>query len=65
MTDKNQTFAEGFILGWQSVLVTGFPFPEIPPSSVDGSGSNYIRGLIEGIEAAKKQLAKSNSQIRV
>lgn len=57
MIDK-QTFADGFIQGWQSVIGQQFPLPEIPSPSTLGSRSAYIYGLMDGIEAAKKLMAE-------
>ena len=58
--DKRQTFAQGFIEGWHSIVGPRFVFPEIPSPSIHGSGSEYMSGLLQGIEAAKK--AKENDR---
>ncbi len=51
---KPQTFAQGFIEGWHSVVGAGLHFPEIPSPSIQKSGSEFIRGVMQGIEAAKE-----------
>ena len=50
---EQQKFVHGFIEGWHSVVGPRLDFPEIPSPPIQGSGSDYFRGLVAGIEAAK------------
>jgi hypothetical protein len=52
--EKNQTYIDGFLQGWTSVAGPRLHFPEIPAPSIQGNGSPFIHGLMEGIKAAKK-----------
>ena len=56
--NNKQRFAEGFTDGWSSVFGTTLTLPEISAPSIQASGTDYIHGLIEGIEAAKKKMAE-------
>jgi hypothetical protein len=56
--DERQTFAQGFIEGWHSVAGPRLDFPEIPSPSIHGGGSEFIHGLMQGIEAGKMQIAE-------
>ena len=58
--DEKQTFINGFFQGWQSVAGPTLQPPEIQAPSPQPSGSRFIHGLIEGIEAAKKKMAELN-----
>ncbi len=58
--ENKQTFIDGFIQGWQSVAGPRLPPPEIQTPATQPSGSKFIHGMIEGIEAAKKKLAGLN-----
>jgi hypothetical protein len=61
---KPQTFAQGFIAGWHSIVGPRLDFPEIPSPSIQGSGSEFIHGLMQGIEAAKKFFAEKTAESR-
>ena len=54
--DDNQTFEDGFLEGWHSVVGSRLDLPDVPSPSIQGSGSVYINGLMAGIEAAKKEI---------
>jgi hypothetical protein len=54
---QGQSYTDGFLQGWTSVLGPRLEFPEIPAPPIQSSGSPFIRGMMEGIAAAKKQLA--------
>jgi hypothetical protein len=56
--NNRQRFVEGFTDGWSSVLGARFVLPEISAPSIQASGTDYIHGLIVGIEAAKKQMSE-------
>jgi len=55
--DNDQSYIDGFLQGWSSVVGPRLDFPEIPAPPIPASGSNFIHGLMEGIAAAKKQIA--------
>jgi hypothetical protein len=57
-----QTFADGFIAGWVSIMGPRLVIPEIPAQPLGKIGSAYIQGLMKGIEAAKKQMVEMESQ---
>jgi hypothetical protein len=59
--DEMRTFAHGFTRGWLSVLGPRLILPKIPAPPIQTSGTDYIRGLMGGIEAAKKKLAEKTS----
>jgi len=53
-------YAEGYATGWASVFGPKLRLAEIPLPPGHAHGSNYILGLIHGIEAARlreKELA--------
>jgi hypothetical protein len=53
-------YSEGYATGWASVLGPRLTLVEIPLPPTEAHGSNYILGLINGIEAARareKELA--------
>jgi hypothetical protein len=57
MGDK-QTFADGFLAGFFSVMGPRVIIPKISTPPVSKIGSDYIHGLMQGIEAAKKQIVE-------
>ena len=54
---KKRTFEEGYVQGWLSVFGPQLAFPEIPPPPLQTSGTPYICGMMQGIEAAKLCMA--------
>ena len=54
---KRQTFADGFMVGWLSLIDPGLPVPTIPILPATPRTSAYLQGLLCGIEAAKKHRA--------
>ena len=56
--DEQQTFYEGFVRGWESVVGPALKPPAIEPPPPLPSGSRYMQGLIKGIEAGKKKIAE-------
>lgn|SRR5664279_2811910 len=54
---KRQTFADGFMVGWLSLIDPGLPVPAIPILPATPRTSAYLQGLLCGIEAAKKHRA--------
>jgi hypothetical protein len=55
--DNSQTYVNGFLQGWSSVVGLRLDNFDIPAPRVQASGSNFIHRLMEGIAAAKKQIA--------
>jgi hypothetical protein len=62
MTEKveDRAFMDGFVEGWQSVVGPALQPPQIEIPPTRPSGSRFLHGLIEGIEAAKKKIAELN-----
>ena len=61
---NNQTFADGFVAGLVSEFGPRLIIPEIPAPPIKRIGSDYIHGLMAGIEAAKTkklEMASENS----
>ncbi len=60
MSEKTEerTFMDGFVEGWRSVIGPGLQPPQIEIPATRPSGSRFMHGLIEGIEAAKKKIAE-------
>jgi hypothetical protein len=50
---KSQTFADGFMVGWLSLVDPGMAVPEKPLPPATSKISAYLQGLLSGIEAAK------------
>ena len=48
-------YSEGYATGWTSVLGPRLELEEIPSPPTKAHGSNYILGLLNGIEAARKR----------
>jgi hypothetical protein len=55
---EDRTFMEGYLEGWESIAGPALQPPDIEPPAPRPNGSRFMRGLIEGIEAAKKKLAE-------
>lgn len=55
--NNRQSYSDGFLQGWQSIVGLENLPSEIPPTSVRGSGSPFIYGLMDGIEAGKERIA--------
>jgi hypothetical protein len=60
---SKQTFADGFIAGWQSLVDPEMAMPEIPLHPAPLKISAYFQGLLSGIEAAKKHQASLTMQL--
>jgi hypothetical protein len=56
--DQQQTFSEGFMRGWESIVGPALEPPEIEIPPAVPSGSRFMQGLIMGIEAGKKKMAE-------
>ncbi len=59
MSNKDR-YSEGYTRGWASILGPKLALAEIPSPPTEALGSNYIIGLINGIDAARareKELA--------
>jgi hypothetical protein len=55
---EEKTFMDGFVEGWKSVVGPALQPPDIEIPPTRPSGSRFMHGLIEGIEAAKKKIAE-------
>jgi Xaa-Pro aminopeptidase len=55
-------FEQGFIHGWSSVIGHAMQVHEIPSPPIQLIGSKYIHGLMEGIEAAKKEILADSDE---
>jgi hypothetical protein len=49
---ETQRYVEGYATGWASVMGPRLILPEVPSPPTQTSGSLYILGLLNGIEAA-------------
>jgi hypothetical protein len=56
--DEQQKFQEGFLRGWESVVGPALQPPEIERPPVAAGVSQFMQGLIMGIEAGKKKIAE-------
>jgi hypothetical protein len=52
------TFAEGYIVGWKSVLGHGAGNPSIPSFSVPSGKTQYQHGIDMGVKAANAEKAR-------
>ena len=60
--NNERRFADGFIVGWQSLVSPCAATPDIPMSYTSRRISSYFQGLFSGIEAAKKFRAKAECE---
>lgn len=58
MIDERQTFQDGYVRGWESVVGPALQPPEIERPPVVPGASQFMQGLIMGIEAGKKKIAE-------
>lgn len=56
--DEKQTFKDGFVRGWESVVGPALQPPPIEPPPAAAGVSQFMQGLILGIEAGKKKIAE-------
>lgn len=56
--DQKQTFNDGFVRGWESVVGPALPPPLIERPPIVPGVSQFMQGLILGIEAGKKKIAE-------
>ena len=61
-SNNERRFADGFIVGWQSLVSSCSATPKIPAPATARRISSYFQGLLSGIEAAKKFRAKAERE---
>jgi hypothetical protein len=58
-----QTFEDGFIAGWVSIMGSRLVVPEFPAQPIPKQyGSDFLHGLLKGQEAARKKIAEMASE---
>jgi len=56
---SNRTiFADGFIVGWRSIMGLDVPIPDIPSDPPPIGTTAYLHGITEGIAAAQRRKAE-------